>query len=137
MAIVVRFVGETYLEATAPTERSLIGRTEFLAAWKDLLPEGWRDQVSLDKIQVGFLSCLVCWHLLTSTGLVQLARSHFYLLPPTVRGDQGREFVRGYGQECTKLARTIQSPKKIIAAALCMQYSTTWKESKQPANSRP
>lgn len=56
-AVVVRFVGEAYLEATAPTERSSIGRTEFLAAWKDLLPEGWREQVSLDKIQVCSLSC--------------------------------------------------------------------------------
>lgn len=31
-----------------------IGRSEFLAAWKDHLPESWRDEVALSKLPV-------CW----------------------------------------------------------------------------
>ncbi|KAI9930355.1 hypothetical protein ASPWEDRAFT_170981 [Aspergillus wentii DTO 134E9] len=45
-----RWVGETYLEAMAPTTKSAIGRSEFLNAWKDHLPESWRDEVALSKL---------------------------------------------------------------------------------------
>ncbi|CRG83749.1 hypothetical protein PISL3812_01105 [Talaromyces islandicus] len=46
----VKWIGETYLEAFAPIERSSIGRSEFLHAWKDLLPEAWRGEASLDVL---------------------------------------------------------------------------------------
>ncbi|KAE8344493.1 hypothetical protein BDV24DRAFT_160637 [Aspergillus arachidicola] len=45
-----QWVGETYLEAMAPTTASGIGRSEFLNAWKDLLPEPWRDDVAFSKL---------------------------------------------------------------------------------------
>ena len=50
-----RWVGETYLEAMAPTPGSAIGRSEFLNAWKDHLPEPWRNEVSLSKLTVSGL----------------------------------------------------------------------------------
>ncbi|KAL2837179.1 hypothetical protein BJY01DRAFT_47248 [Aspergillus pseudoustus] len=43
----VRWVGETYLEATAPGASSAISEGELLDAWRDQLPESWRDNVSL------------------------------------------------------------------------------------------
>ncbi|RAL14950.1 putative sister chromatid cohesion protein Dcc1 [Aspergillus homomorphus CBS 101889] len=46
----VRWVGETYLEAMAPTAGDAIGRTQFLTAWKDHLPEAWREEVALSKL---------------------------------------------------------------------------------------
>lgn len=52
-AEVTRWVGETYLAATAPTASSAIGRSEFLRAWKDCLPESWRDQAALPKLPGG------------------------------------------------------------------------------------
>ncbi|KAF7134119.1 hypothetical protein CNMCM5793_005748 [Aspergillus hiratsukae] len=45
-----RWVGETYLEAMAPVLGSAIGRSEFLNAWKDHLPDSWRDEVALSKL---------------------------------------------------------------------------------------
>ncbi|KAE8380145.1 sister chromatid cohesion protein Dcc1 [Aspergillus bertholletiae] len=45
-----QWVGETYLEAKAPATVSGIGRSEFLNAWKDLLPESWRDDVAFSKL---------------------------------------------------------------------------------------
>jgi sister chromatid cohesion protein DCC1 len=48
----VKWIGETYLEAFAPVERSAISRSEFLRAWKDMLPEAWRDAASLDVLPV-------------------------------------------------------------------------------------
>ncbi|PKX99419.1 putative sister chromatid cohesion protein Dcc1 [Aspergillus novofumigatus IBT 16806] len=45
-----RWVGETYLEAMAPAQGSAIGRSEFLNAWKDHLPDSWRDEVALSKL---------------------------------------------------------------------------------------
>ncbi|EAW14449.1 putative sister chromatid cohesion protein Dcc1 [Aspergillus clavatus NRRL 1] len=48
-----RWVGEMYLEAVAPTSQSAIGRSEFLNAWKDHLPENWRDEVVLSKLADG------------------------------------------------------------------------------------
>ncbi|KAE8422110.1 sister chromatid cohesion protein Dcc1 [Aspergillus pseudocaelatus] len=45
-----QWVGETYLEAMAPTTASGIGRSEFLNAWKDLLPESWRNDVAFSKL---------------------------------------------------------------------------------------
>lgn len=47
-----RWVGETYLEAMAPAQDSAIGRSEFLDAWKDHLPDSWRDEVALSKLTV-------------------------------------------------------------------------------------
>jgi sister chromatid cohesion protein DCC1 len=47
-----QWVGETYLEAMAPTSASAIGRSEFLNAWRDLLPESWRDDVAFSKLTV-------------------------------------------------------------------------------------
>ncbi|KAB8233812.1 putative sister chromatid cohesion protein Dcc1 [Aspergillus alliaceus] len=45
-----QWVGDTYLEAMAPTAASGIGRSEFLNAWKDLLPESWRNDVAFSKL---------------------------------------------------------------------------------------
>ncbi|KAI9373655.1 hypothetical protein BJX61DRAFT_370827 [Aspergillus egyptiacus] len=46
----IRWVGETYLETTAPGTGSAIGHRELLDAWKDQLPETWRDDVSLSVL---------------------------------------------------------------------------------------
>ncbi|OJJ66874.1 hypothetical protein ASPBRDRAFT_59310 [Aspergillus brasiliensis CBS 101740] len=46
----VRWVGETYLEAVAPTAGAAAGRSEFLNAWKDHLPEGWREEATFSKL---------------------------------------------------------------------------------------
>lgn len=48
----IQWVGETYLEANAPTEKRAIGRTEFLNAWKDLVPETWRAGTVLSNLPV-------------------------------------------------------------------------------------
>ncbi|KAJ5900811.1 uncharacterized protein N7473_004881 [Penicillium subrubescens] len=48
-----KWVGETYLAATAPTTSSAIGRSDFLRAWKDCLPESWREEATLSKLQEG------------------------------------------------------------------------------------
>ncbi|CAG8052757.1 unnamed protein product [Penicillium nalgiovense] len=48
-----QWVGETYLAATAPTTSSAIGRSEFLRAWKDCLPETWRVEATLSKLPNG------------------------------------------------------------------------------------
>jgi sister chromatid cohesion protein DCC1 len=47
-----RWVGETYLEAMAPAQGAAIGRSEFLNAWKDHLPDSWRGEVALSKLTV-------------------------------------------------------------------------------------
>lgn len=36
----------------APTSGSAIGRSEFLNAWKDHLPESWRKEVAFSKLPV-------------------------------------------------------------------------------------
>ncbi|PKY05506.1 putative sister chromatid cohesion protein Dcc1 [Aspergillus campestris IBT 28561] len=46
----LQWVGETYLEAVAPSTKTAVGRVEFLAAWKNHLPESWRDEVALSKL---------------------------------------------------------------------------------------
>lgn len=48
----VRWVAETYLEATAPNPATAISRTEFLNNWKDNLPEAWRSQASWASLKV-------------------------------------------------------------------------------------
>ncbi|KAJ5656623.1 hypothetical protein N7507_008573 [Penicillium longicatenatum] len=48
-----QWVGDTYLAAMAPTASSAIGRSEFLRAWKDCLPESWRGDATLSKLQDG------------------------------------------------------------------------------------
>ncbi|PYI21107.1 sister chromatid cohesion protein Dcc1 [Aspergillus violaceofuscus CBS 115571] len=48
--VCVRWVGETYLEAMAPMASAAVGRSEFLNAWKDHLPEAWREEVALAKL---------------------------------------------------------------------------------------
>lgn len=50
--VCIKWIGETYLEATAPTEKRAIGRSEFLTSWKDLLPETWRKEASLSSLTV-------------------------------------------------------------------------------------
>lgn len=52
----MRWVGETYLEAAAPTAAAAVGRSEFLNAWKDHLPEGWREEATFSKLTVGYFS---------------------------------------------------------------------------------
>ncbi|PLB40641.1 putative sister chromatid cohesion protein Dcc1 [Aspergillus candidus] len=46
----LQWVGETYLEAVAPSTKTAVGRVEFLATWKNHLPESWRDDVSLSQL---------------------------------------------------------------------------------------
>jgi hypothetical protein len=48
----VRWVGETYLEATAPGAGSAISESQLLEAWRDQLPEAWRGDVSLSILPV-------------------------------------------------------------------------------------
>ncbi|KAL3706509.1 hypothetical protein TMatcc_007521 [Talaromyces marneffei ATCC 18224] len=48
--VCIKWIGETYLEATAPTEKRAIGQSEFLNAWKDLLPETWRTEALLSNL---------------------------------------------------------------------------------------
>ncbi|KAJ5497222.1 Sister chromatid cohesion protein Dcc1 [Penicillium fimorum] len=48
-----KWVGETYLAANAPTTSSAIGRSDFLHAWKDCLPETWRGEAALSKLPNG------------------------------------------------------------------------------------
>ncbi|CAG8903705.1 unnamed protein product [Penicillium egyptiacum] len=48
-----QWVGETYLAATAPTTSSAIGRSEFLRAWKESLPETWRGEAALTTLPNG------------------------------------------------------------------------------------
>ncbi|KAH8429585.1 putative sister chromatid cohesion protein Dcc1 [Aspergillus melleus] len=45
-----RWVGETCLEAMAPTSAAAIGRDDFLKAWRNHLPESWQDEVKLSKL---------------------------------------------------------------------------------------
>lgn len=54
-----QWVGETYLAATALVASSAIGRSEFLRAWKDCLPESWRGEAVLSKLTVGHLQLMV------------------------------------------------------------------------------
>jgi sister chromatid cohesion protein DCC1 len=51
-ATAIVWIGEMYLEASAPTERLAIGRSEFLNGWKDLLPESWRKEASINSLPV-------------------------------------------------------------------------------------
>ncbi|KAL5003276.1 hypothetical protein BDV10DRAFT_201133 [Aspergillus recurvatus] len=48
----VRWVGETYLEAMATGSACAVGESEFLNAWKDRLPEAWREDVSITILPV-------------------------------------------------------------------------------------
>lgn len=50
--VCTRWVGETYLEALAPTASAAAVRTDFLNAWKDHLPESWRSEASLSALTV-------------------------------------------------------------------------------------
>ncbi|KAL4801137.1 sister chromatid cohesion protein Dcc1 [Aspergillus venezuelensis] len=45
--ICVRWVGEVYLEAMANGSTSAIGESDFISAWKDQLPEAWREDVAI------------------------------------------------------------------------------------------
>ncbi|KAJ9271685.1 hypothetical protein DTO212C5_2110 [Paecilomyces variotii] len=51
--VCTRWVGETYLEALAPTASAAAVRTDFLNAWKDHLPESWRSEASLSALTDG------------------------------------------------------------------------------------
>jgi hypothetical protein len=55
-----QWVGETYLAAIAPGASSAIGRSDFLRAWKDCLPEPWRGEAVLSKLTVSHLQLMVC-----------------------------------------------------------------------------
>lgn len=57
----IQWVGSTYLEAMAPSAESALGRSEFLNAWKDNLPEAWTKEVTLSKLPVShrFLDRLI------------------------------------------------------------------------------
>ncbi|KAL4787891.1 hypothetical protein BJX76DRAFT_353689 [Aspergillus varians] len=46
----VRWVGEIYLETKAIGPASAIGECEFMNAWKDQLPESWREDVSKSNL---------------------------------------------------------------------------------------
>ncbi|KAL1863524.1 hypothetical protein Plec18167_000617 [Paecilomyces lecythidis] len=52
-AACTRWVGETYLESSAPTASAAVVRTDFLNAWKDHLPESWRSEASLSALTDG------------------------------------------------------------------------------------
>ncbi|KAK2751468.1 hypothetical protein FQN55_000743 [Onygenales sp. PD_40] len=58
--VAVSWVGETYLEATAPDPTLAISRDKFLDSWKDLLPEGWRDEATWDNLKVFELLYIAC-----------------------------------------------------------------------------
>ncbi|PLB51108.1 sister chromatid cohesion protein Dcc1 [Aspergillus steynii IBT 23096] len=45
-----RWVGETCLEAMAPTTTSAMARDDFLKTWRNHLPEPWQDEVKLSKL---------------------------------------------------------------------------------------
>ncbi|KAF9883428.1 hypothetical protein FE257_003469 [Aspergillus nanangensis] len=49
----VRWVGEMYLEAMAPSADAALRRSDYLSAWKDHLPEAWREEVAFTKLQDG------------------------------------------------------------------------------------
>ncbi|KAL1999606.1 hypothetical protein VTN02DRAFT_4278 [Thermoascus thermophilus] len=51
--ICTRWVGETYLEATAPTTDSAVARATFINTWKDYLPEPWRNEASVSQLTDG------------------------------------------------------------------------------------
>ncbi|CAG8926968.1 unnamed protein product [Penicillium salamii] len=48
-----RWVGETWLAANAHSVSSAVGKSEFIRAWKDCLPESWREDVALSKLTDG------------------------------------------------------------------------------------
>ncbi|GAD91733.1 hypothetical protein NFIA_091160 [Paecilomyces variotii No. 5] len=52
-AACTRWVGETYLQSSAPTASAAIVRTDFLNAWRDHLPESWRSEASLSALTNG------------------------------------------------------------------------------------
>lgn len=56
----IQWVGETYLQAMAPTSGSAIGRSEFLNAWKDHLPESWGNEVAFSKLLVCSFTHFLC-----------------------------------------------------------------------------
>ncbi|PYH86016.1 hypothetical protein BO82DRAFT_273812 [Aspergillus uvarum CBS 121591] len=58
--VCVRWVGETYLEAMAPMASAAVGRSDFLNAWKDRLPEAWREEVALAKLTVSWYLFCAC-----------------------------------------------------------------------------
>ncbi|PGH02348.1 hypothetical protein AJ80_08870 [Polytolypa hystricis UAMH7299] len=47
-----KWIGEIYLETTAPDTGRAISHAQFLEAWRDLLPESWRAEASLDNMEV-------------------------------------------------------------------------------------
>ncbi|KAI1932045.1 hypothetical protein LOZ65_000859 [Ophidiomyces ophidiicola] len=47
----IAWVGSVYLEAFAPSTQFAISHTEFVEIWKDLVPERWRNEISIDSIK--------------------------------------------------------------------------------------
>lgn len=77
--ICTRWVGETYLEAAAPTADSAIERTAFINTWKDYLPESWRNEASVSKLTVRFWPCLYPCLPALSTCSISFAQPHLRL----------------------------------------------------------
>ncbi|KAL4893507.1 sister chromatid cohesion protein Dcc1 [Aspergillus ambiguus] len=49
----IKWIGETYLEAMAPSANEAVGRGEYLNVWRDHLPEAWRSEVAWSKLPDG------------------------------------------------------------------------------------
>ncbi|CAG7957245.1 unnamed protein product [Penicillium salamii] len=64
-----RWVGETWLAANAHSASSAVGRSEFMRAWRDCLPESWREDVALSKLTDG------CYKSADPTTIYYLAES--------------------------------------------------------------
>lgn len=126
----VRWVGETYLEAMAPMASAAVGRSEFLNAWKDHLPEAWREEVALAKLTVSWFLFCACkrrspltFVLITGRRL-STARPDDHLLRDGIRTTAVQEESAhrcecvNRGQEVQKLARALQESKATEAVTL-------------------
>lgn len=83
-----QWVGETYLAATASTLSSAVGKSEFIRAWKDCLPESWREEAAVSKLPVSrslLLTSLQEVVLTVLEWLLQKPRSYNYMLCRSIR----------------------------------------------------
>ncbi|KAI1918930.1 hypothetical protein LOZ39_001075 [Ophidiomyces ophidiicola] len=53
----IAWVGSVYLEAFAPSPQYAISHTEFVEIWKDLVPERWRNEITIDLIKASHVIC--------------------------------------------------------------------------------
>ncbi|KAK2812975.1 hypothetical protein FQN50_000996 [Emmonsiellopsis sp. PD_5] len=79
--VAVSWIGETYLEATAPDPTLAISRDQFLDSWKDLLPEAWRDEATWDNLKVCELLYVACHMVLMAVDTVNV--DWLLPIPPT------------------------------------------------------